>query len=150
MRSSAPWRGCPFESLTTPRSVATESAYRCGETNHDTATIRNIRARVVMAQKYRFSGFCKTDRGRGPGVPAEGLEPTRSCDHWILSPARLPIPPRRRENVKLRNQRRSSSGSDVLNRDAYQEIRPFRLYVIAEIRTRLLVTQIGSSNILVQ
>jgi hypothetical protein len=21
------------------------------------------------------------------GVPAEGLEPTRSCDHWILSPA---------------------------------------------------------------
>src|SRR5205814_4535103 len=85
-----------------------------------------------------------------PVLPAEGLEPTRSCDHWILSPARLPIPPRRRENVKLRNQRRSSSGSDVLNRDAYQEIRPFRLYVIAEIRTRLLVTQIGSSNILVQ
>ena len=30
------------------------------------------------------------------GLPAEGLEPTRSCDHWILSPARLPIPPRRR------------------------------------------------------
>ena len=30
-------------------------------------------------------------------VPAEGLEPTRSCDHWILSPARLPIPPRRRQ-----------------------------------------------------
>jgi hypothetical protein len=30
-------------------------------------------------------------------VPAEGLEPTRSCDHWILSPARLPVPPRRRE-----------------------------------------------------
>ena len=30
-------------------------------------------------------------------VPAEGLEPTRSCDHWILSPARLPVPPRRRQ-----------------------------------------------------
>src|SRR5437899_2789626 len=30
-------------------------------------------------------------------LPAEGLEPTRSCDHWILSPARLPIPPRRRQ-----------------------------------------------------
>ena len=29
-------------------------------------------------------------------MPAEGIEPTRSCDHWILSPARLPIPPRRR------------------------------------------------------
>ena len=24
-------------------------------------------------------------------LPAEGLEPTRSCDHWILSPARLPF-----------------------------------------------------------
>src|SRR5437660_9689969 len=24
-------------------------------------------------------------------VPAEGVEPTRSCDHWILSPARLPF-----------------------------------------------------------
>src|SRR6266404_4990634 len=30
-------------------------------------------------------------------MPAEGIEPTRSCDHWILSPARLPVPPRRRE-----------------------------------------------------
>src|SRR5216683_1686442 len=29
-------------------------------------------------------------------LPAEGLEPTRPCGHWILSPARLPIPPRRR------------------------------------------------------
>ena len=33
------------------------------------------------------------------GLPAEGLEPTRPCDHWILSPARLPIPPRRRCNT---------------------------------------------------
>src|SRR6184192_2463158 len=118
MRSSAPWRGCPFESLTTPRSVATESAYRCGETNHDTATIRNIRARVVMAQKYRFSDFCKTDRGRGTGVPAEGLEPTRSCDHWILSPARLPF---RHAGVskgseRIRSSRPSSNGSDQIER----------------------------------
>ena len=28
-------------------------------------------------------------------VPTEGVEPTRPCGHWILSPARLPIPPRR-------------------------------------------------------
>src|SRR5438093_6623383 len=28
-------------------------------------------------------------------LPAEGLEPTRPRGHWILSPARLPIPPRR-------------------------------------------------------
>ena len=29
-------------------------------------------------------------------VPREGLEPSRSCDHRILSPACLPIPPPRR------------------------------------------------------
>ncbi len=42
-------------------------------------------------------------------VPAEGLEPTRSCDHWILSPARLPVPPRRRREAggKLRSLNRS-------------------------------------------
>ena len=28
-------------------------------------------------------------------LPAEGIEPTRPCGHWILSPARLPVPPRR-------------------------------------------------------
>lgn len=33
-------------------------------------------------------------------VPAEGVEPTRPCGHWILSPARLPIPPRRLCPVK--------------------------------------------------
>jgi hypothetical protein len=26
-------------------------------------------------------------------VPEVGLEPTRCCHHWILSPARLPVPP---------------------------------------------------------
>jgi hypothetical protein len=30
-------------------------------------------------------------RRRKENLPAEGLEPTRSCDHWILSPARLPF-----------------------------------------------------------
>jgi hypothetical protein len=35
------------------------------------------------------------DRGRLRLVPAEGVEPTRPCGHRILSPARLPIPPRR-------------------------------------------------------
>ena len=27
-------------------------------------------------------------------VRARGFEPPRDCSHWILSPARLPIPPR--------------------------------------------------------
>jgi hypothetical protein len=43
------------------------------------------------------------EEGEGD-LPAEGLEPTRSCDHWILSPARLPVPPRRRrEKVEREN-----------------------------------------------
>src|ERR1700677_4830102 len=28
-------------------------------------------------------------------VPTEGVEPTQPCGYWILSPARLPIPPHR-------------------------------------------------------
>src|SRR2546430_2191718 len=44
-------------------------------------------------------------------MPAEGLEPTRSCDHWILSPARLPF---RHAGVskgseRIRTSRRSST-----------------------------------------
>ena len=30
-------------------------------------------------------------------MPVVGLEPTRYCYHWILSPTRLPIPPHRQE-----------------------------------------------------
>src|SRR5690349_18599747 len=47
------------------------------------------------------------------GMPAEGIEPTRSCDHWILSPARLPVPPRRLRNKseRIRAWRRSSNAS---------------------------------------
>src|SRR5439155_1810035 len=43
-------------------------------------------------------------------LPAEGLEPTRSCDHWILSPARLPIPPRRRRECETTRMRRKLKG----------------------------------------
>ena len=30
-------------------------------------------------------------------IPAAGVEPARPRGHWILSPARLPIPPRRHD-----------------------------------------------------
>ena len=32
-------------------------------------------------------------------IPAAGVEPTHPRGHWILSPARLPIPPRRHDNI---------------------------------------------------
>ena len=41
-------------------------------------------------------------------VPEVGLEPTRSCDHRILSPARLPIPPLRRGEPRHYTNVRSS------------------------------------------
>jgi hypothetical protein len=54
-------------------------------------------------------------------LPAEGLEPTRSCDHWILSPARLPVPPRRRRKreatrlaAKLKRFRRDRAAVNFL------------------------------------
>ena len=31
----------------------------------------------------------------GVSVPRAGIEPARYCYHWILNPARLPIPPSR-------------------------------------------------------
>src|SRR5206468_12183168 len=30
------------------------------------------------------------------GMPKGGLEPPRACAHWLLKPARLPVPPLRR------------------------------------------------------
>ncbi len=34
-------------------------------------------------------------------VPEEGLEPSHSCEYWILNPARLPIPPLWLARVRL-------------------------------------------------
>ena len=49
-------------------------------------------------------------------MPAEGLEPTRSCDHWILSPARLPIPPRRRKQLEATKLPSDLKRSDEIER----------------------------------
>ena len=59
-------------------------------------------------------------------MPAEGIEPTRSCDHWILSPARLPVPPRRREEIKLQNRNLSSSASRCARRSDERALTSFR------------------------
>ena len=61
-------------------------------------------------------------------MPAEGLEPTRSCDHWILSPARLPVPPRRRrESPKIRVHANVASSmkivtSSEINRESWARV----------------------------
>ena len=56
--------------------------------------VRRARDRTLAAQRVVFKS-----------LPAEGLEPTRSFDHWILSPARLPIPPRRQREPETSEKR---------------------------------------------
>ena len=43
-------------------------------------------------------------------VPGTGLEPARLLRHWILSPARLPIPPSRRVFIVIQASGRQASG----------------------------------------
>ena len=52
-----------------------------------------------MPKKHLFPTTFDLFPLRG-GVPKDGVEPSRGCPHWILSPARLPVPP-------LRHQERS-------------------------------------------
>src|SRR5713101_1783137 len=36
-------------------------------------------------------------------MPKGGLEPPRACAHWLLKPARLPVPPLRRDSEEAQN-----------------------------------------------
>src|SRR6266487_2369655 len=43
---------------------------------------------------------------RAPTImPKGGLEPPRACAHWLLKPARLPVPPLRRRFFEERQSR---------------------------------------------
>src|SRR6266516_1916031 len=82
-------KNCVSSNVEYARSNAQCSRKDCrrrGSNPHDRARLvkwtNAFKHRTLNAQLKRF--------------PADGLEPTRSCDHWILSPARLPVPPRRR------------------------------------------------------
>src|SRR5882672_750723 len=48
-------------------------------------------------------------------VPGIGIEPTRPCGHRILSPARLPVPPARR-NSRISQQHPTASSGMALHR----------------------------------
>ena len=60
-----------------------------------------FRRRTAVSRSPRWSA----DRPKGPSsacnrasvVPKGGLEPPRACAHWLLKPARLPVPPLRQE-----------------------------------------------------
>jgi hypothetical protein len=46
---------------------------------------------LLIKQLWGFN--CDLFHPLNKKVGREGLEPSRSCDRWILSPLRLPIPP---------------------------------------------------------
>src|SRR5437764_15494430 len=84
MRISAPWIGLPLESFTKPLSPADPCALTFSIRQNETNPIATTRMSIFMLQEYDFGRVCKTRPDTG-NLPAEGLEPTRSCDHWILS-----------------------------------------------------------------
>src|SRR5690242_542171 len=57
----------------------------------------------ISGQSGQFIVEVTVDKALKRLVPTEGVEPTRYRYHWILSPARLPIPPRRHEAREYRN-----------------------------------------------
>src|SRR5207248_4165346 len=110
MRISAPWIGLPLESFTKPLSPADPCALTFSIRQNETNPIATTRMSIFMLQEYDFGRVCKTRPDTG-NLPAEGLEPTRSCDHWILSPARLPFRHAGVSKVseRIRTSRRSST-----------------------------------------
>jgi hypothetical protein len=58
---------------------------------------RRSRRSATLPATRAGTGFPPNDVQRGSlqHLPTEGIEPTHCCQYWILSPARLPIPPRR-------------------------------------------------------
>ncbi len=78
-KKSSPANGAALEGCrrweSNPYARWTHAPETCASTNSATS------AKVVQNYKSR--------------VPKAGIEPARYCYHWILSPARLPIPPLR-------------------------------------------------------
>ena len=113
---------CRSNRLRLPSFTPSKTANPCEERNAERLDIcrrserpvdRRTFVRLRRARFLNGAKSCSFDLAPGnldicPGplqrhcctksLPAEGFEPTRSCDHWILSPARLPIPPRRRSS----------------------------------------------------
>src|SRR5271165_1449561 len=56
---------------------------------------RRSRGSATLPRRIPKNVFQTCNTGRCRTLPTEGIEPTHCCQYWILSPARLPIPPRR-------------------------------------------------------
>lgn len=65
----------------------------------ETGSAKRPTRRIAVKENSVKNGPIRTRKGQSASrissVPEEGLEPSHPCGHWILSPARLPIPPLR-------------------------------------------------------
>ena len=84
--------------ISSPMSAAPFSDSCIGPTRPDRGSWRRRRIwRSARSNKSSADGHVHRRRNRGTCivVPGEGIEPSLCCQNWILSPARLPIPPSR-------------------------------------------------------
>ena len=69
-------------------SNCTKSNFLSPETSGPEVSENPEKKGPIRTRKGQYAPLCIV-------VPEEGLEPSRPCGHWILNPARLPIPPLR-------------------------------------------------------
>jgi hypothetical protein len=86
-----PWlvRTFPRNLYIIPSTEATGSG--ASSTHHGAKSIPPILRRSIRHERLRWAG----DNFTAKNLPAEGVEPTLPCGKRILSPSRLPVPPRR-------------------------------------------------------
>ena len=62
---------------------------------------------TIWAQSANYGGLSEIVNDTNllkEKMPEDGVEPSRGCPHWILNPARLPIPPLRLSyNIDLKD-----------------------------------------------
>src|SRR5271165_5789045 len=93
---------------------------------------RRSRGSATLPRHIPKNVFHTCNVGRCRALPTEGIEPTHCCQYWILSPARLPIPPRRlfaRRQLLIRLQPNASTNDAIpqlLSRRISQELQEFR------------------------
>ena len=79
-------------SLNVPAST---KKLKCGRLQRHVMLIASLSMRLLVSGTMQ-GDLCRPSISM---VPVVGVEPTRSCPHRILSPARLPIPPHRQRLI---------------------------------------------------
>jgi len=86
-------RTCGGRARAIPRQTPHRNAWPIGteEIGLPFPTLQTDRRRSRQSISRPTPESANKSIGLNGSIPEVGLEPTRSCDHWILSPARLPF-----------------------------------------------------------